>query len=121
MVFFAHEVLEVCDLLKQALDVLKKAESDAEQMVASARRRSNEMKKQAEEEKEAKLRKAAEDAGVKAGEIMAYYSQEAEKIAADAEEKAAEQAGKLAKNAATNHGKALNKAVERIVRRNGHR
>ena len=108
-------------MLKQALDVLKKAESDAEQMVASARRRSNEMKKQAEEEKEAKLRKAAEDAGVKAGEIMAYYSQEAEKIAADAEEKAAEQAEKLAKNAASNHGKALNKAVERIVRRNGHR
>lgn len=119
--FFAHEVLEVCDLLKQALDVLKKAESDAEQMVASAMRRSNEIKKQAEDDKEARIRKAVEEAGVRATEIIAGRLDEAAAIAADAESKAALQAAQLAKTAAANHSRALNKAVERIVRRNGHR
>lgn len=108
-------------MLKQALDVLKKAESDAEQMVASAKRRSNEMRKQAEDEKEALVRKATEDAGVRAADAGAGYSDEAARIAAEARSKAVDQAAALAKTAQANHSRALNKAVERIVRRNGHR
>lgn len=108
-------------MLKQALDVLKKAETDAELTVASAKKRSAEIRNKAEEEKAELISKSIAAAKAEALAVASRYEAEADSIKADSERKSVEEAKLIEKAAAANRTKALNKAVERIVRRNGHR
>lgn len=108
-------------MLKQALDVLKKAEADAEQTVSSARRRSTEIRGIAEAKKAEAISNAVAAAEAEASAIVSKYEAESNSIKAAAERRSVEESKLIGKTAADNKVKALNKAVERIVRRNGHR
>lgn len=108
-------------MLKQALDVLKKAEADAEQTVSSARRRSTEIRSIAEAAKAETISRAIAAAEAEALAIASRYEAESNSIKAAADRRSAEESTLIGKIASENRVKALNKAVERIVRRNGHR
>jgi vacuolar-type H+-ATPase subunit H len=108
-------------LLKQAIDALKKAETDAEQVIQSAKRHSAEIRKQAEEEKALAISKAVQAAELESASLASKFESEAEAIKADASRKAVDESKLVEKSANANRARALNKAVERIVRRNGHR
>lgn len=108
-------------MLKQALDSLKKAETDAEQLVASARIRALEIRKAAEVKRAAMEEEKVESARYEAASVLARYKAEADGIMAAAEIEGAKQAEELDRIAEANMGRALNRAVERIVRKNGHR
>ena len=69
-------ILEVCNLLKQALDVLKKAENDAELTVASAKKRSAEIRKRSEEEKAELINKSIAAAKAEAIAVASRYEAE---------------------------------------------
>lgn len=108
-------------MLKQALDSLKKAENDAEQLVASAKVRALEIRKAAEQKKAAMDEEKVESAKCESVSLLARYKAEADAIIAEAETESMKQAKAIDRIADANKGKALNKAVERIVRKNGHR
>ncbi len=108
-------------MLKQALDSLKKAENDAEQLVSSAKVRALEIRKAAELKKAAMEEEKVESARCEAASVLARYKAEADEITAVAGIEGAKQAEALDRTAEANKGRALNRAVERIVRKNGHR
>lgn len=107
-------------MLKQALDSLKKAEADADQLVASAKVRALEIRKAAEQRKNALGQEKVESAKYQAASVLARYKSEADAIIMETEAESRRQAEAIDMIAATNKNKALNKAVERIVKRVGH-
>lgn len=108
-------------MVEEALQVLLKAEADAEQLVADAKAKSHEIIKKAERSAQEEMDVSIADGKSKASNVAAEYDSKAR---AEREEVKAVTAGKIAEDekfASANKAIALKKAMERIVRANGHR
>lgn len=108
-------------MLKQALDTLKKAELDAEQVVVSARRRAQEIRKSAEDSRKSHEEEKVFSSRCEAKAMLHRYEDEAKVVFEGSRKESDSATAEIDRLAGVNMSKAMNKAVERIVRRNGHR
>ena len=113
--------LEVCYLVEEALQILLKAEADADLLVTDAKSKSHDIIRKAELSAQEEIDNSVAHGKSRASAMAAEYGS---KAAAEMEAVKAETAKKIAeceKKASVNKAVALKKAMERIVRANGHR
>lgn len=108
-------------MLKQALDAIKQAETDADQILAMARKRAQNTRKSADDKKAEADAMKVEAARHEAELLISRYEKEAYAILEEAKQTTVRMGVQIDRLATMNKAMALNKAVERIVRKNGHR